>query len=111
MVLNVHSNASCLSTLQAQSRAAGYFFLGSIPRDGHPIFINGAIHITCMILKLVTASAAEAKLGALFLNAQEAKVIRICLEELGHHQPPTPIHINNTTTVGTINNTIKCQQS
>jgi hypothetical protein len=62
-----------------------------------------------MILKLVAASAAEAKLGALLLNAQEAKVMWICLEELGHPQPPTPIHINNTTTVGINNNTIKCQ--
>jgi hypothetical protein len=109
MVLNVHFNASYLSTLQARSRAGGYFFLGSIPRDGHPIFINGAIHITCTILKLVAASAAEAELSALFLNAQEAKVMRICLKELRHPQPPTPIHINNTTTAGIVNNTIKCQ--
>jgi hypothetical protein len=31
--------------------------------------------------------------------------------ELGHPQPPTPIHINNTTTVGIVNNTIKRQRS
>jgi hypothetical protein len=111
MVLNVHSDASYLSTLQAQSCAGGYFFLGSIPRDSHPIFINGTIHITCTILKLVAASAAEAKLGALFLNAQKAKVMQICLEELRNPQPLTPIHIDNTTTVGIVNNTIKCQQS
>jgi hypothetical protein len=46
------------------------------------------------------ALAAEAELGALFLNAQEAQVIRLVLNELGHPQPPTPIHINITTTVG-----------
>ncbi len=57
------------------------------------------------------ASATEAKLGALFLNAQEAKVLRLDLEELGHPQLPTPIHINNTTTVGIVNNTIKRQRS
>jgi hypothetical protein len=51
------------------------FFLGSIPRDDSPIIINGAIHITCTILKLVAASAAEAELCTLFLNAQEAKVL------------------------------------
>jgi hypothetical protein len=61
--------------------------------------------------KLVAGSAAEAKLGALFLNAQEAKVFRLVLAELGHPQPPTPIHIDNTTTVGIVNNTIKRQQS
>jgi hypothetical protein len=69
--------------------------------------INGAVHVTCTILKLVAASLAEAELGALFLNAQEAKVIRLVLEELGHPQPPTHIHIDNTTTVGIIKNTIK----
>jgi hypothetical protein len=75
MVLNVHSDASYLSTPNTHSRAGGYFFLGSIPRDDSPILINGVIHITCTILKLVAASTAEAELGALFLNAQEAKVL------------------------------------
>ena len=111
MILNVHSDASYLSAPKARSRAGGYFFLGSLPRDGDPIKLNGAIHVTCTILKLVAASAAEAELGALFLNAQEAKVIRLVLTELGHPQPPTPIHIDNTTTVGIVNNTIKRQQS
>jgi hypothetical protein len=109
MILNVHSDASYLSAPKARSRAGGYFFLGSIPQDGDPIKLNGAIHITCTILKLVTASTAEAKLGALFLNAQEAKVFRLVLAELGHPQPPMPIHIDNTTTVGIVNNTIKRQ--
>jgi len=107
MILNVHSDASYLSAPKARSRAGGYFFLGSLPRDGDPIKLNWAIHVTCTILKLVAASAAEAKLGALFLNVQEAKVIRLVLTELEHPQPPTPIHIDNTTTVGIINNTIK----
>ncbi len=74
MILNVQSDASYLSTPKACSRAGGYFFLGSLPRNGDPIKLNGAIHISCTILKLVAASAAEAELGALFLNAQEAKV-------------------------------------
>jgi hypothetical protein len=111
MILNVHSDASYLSAPRARSRAGGYFFLGSVPVDGDPIKLNGAIHITCTILKLVAASAAEAELGALFLNAQEAKILRLTLHELGHPQPPTPIHIDNTTTVGIVNNTIKRQRS
>ena len=69
MILNLHSDASCLSVGQGRSRAGGYFFLGSIPKDSQDIRLNGNIHITCAILKLVAASAAEAKLGALFLNA------------------------------------------
>jgi hypothetical protein len=69
MVLNIHSGASYLSAPKARSRAGGYFFLGSIPIDGYLIKLNGTIHITCTILKLVAASAAETELGALFLNA------------------------------------------
>jgi hypothetical protein len=111
MILNVHSDASYLSAPKARSRAGGYFFLGSLPHDGDPIKLNGAIHVTCTTLKLVAASAAEAKLGALFLNAQEAKVFRLVLVELGHPQPPTPIHIDNTTTAGIVNNTIKQKRS
>jgi hypothetical protein len=106
MILNVHSDALYLSAPKACSRAGGYFFLDSIPQDGDPIKLNGAIHITCTILKLVAASAAEAELGALFLNMQEAKVLQLILTELGHPQPPTPIHIDNATTVGIVNNTI-----
>ncbi len=111
MILNVHSDASYLSAPHAYSRAGGYFFLGSLPVNSDPIKLNGAIHITCTILKLVAASAAEAKLSALFLNAQEAKVLWLTLLELRHPQPPTPIHINNTTTIGIVNNTIKHQRS
>jgi hypothetical protein len=111
MVLNVHSKTWYLSAPNARSCAGGYFFLSSTPCDGSPIQINGAVHITCTILKLVAASAAEAELGALFLNAQEAKVILLVLEELGHPQPPTPIHIDNTTNVGIVDNTIKQQHS
>ena len=71
MVLNYHSDASYLTAPRGQSRAGRYFFLGSIPKDGCPIFLNGAILTNCTILKVVEASAAEAELGALFLNAME----------------------------------------
>jgi hypothetical protein len=111
MILNVHSDASYLSAPKACSSVGGYFFLGSIPQDGDPIKLNGAIHIKCTTLKLVAASAAEAELGALFLNAQEAKVLQLILTELGHPQPPMPIHTDNTTTVGIVNNLIKRQRS
>ena len=108
MVLNVHSDASYLTAAKGRSRAGGSFFLGSLPRNNAPIKLNGNIAITCAILKLVAASAAEAELGALFLNTQEAKVIRLILEEeLGHPQPQIPVHIDNSTAVGIVNSTIK----
>ena len=77
MILNLHSDASYLSAGQGRSRAGGSFFLGSISKDNQDIQLNGSIHITCAILKLVAASAAEAELGALFLNVQEARIIRL----------------------------------
>ena len=111
MILNVHSDASYLSVPNARSRAAGIFFLGSLPHPDKPILLNGIIHVLCTILRFVAASAAEAELGALFLNAKEAKIMRLTLEELGHPQPPTPIHVDNSTTVGIVNNTVKRQKS
>jgi hypothetical protein len=109
MILNIHSDTSYPSAPKACSRAGGYFFLSGILQDAEPIFINGTIYITCTILKLVAALAAGAELEALFLNAQKAKVIHLVLKELRHPQPPTPIHIDNTTTMGMVNNTIKRQ--
>jgi hypothetical protein len=38
-------------------------------------------------------------------------ILRLTLEELGHKQLPTPIHVDNSTTVGIVNNTIKRQKS
>ena len=55
MVLNIHSDASYLTASRGRSRACGYFFLGSVPRNGENIKLNGNIAITCTILKLVDA--------------------------------------------------------
>ena len=88
MVLNIHSDASYLSENGAKSRMAGQYFLGSVPKKDRPIALNGAIFVFCGILKIMVASAAEAELGALFLNCKEGKVRRLTLEEMGHMQPP-----------------------
>ena len=61
----------------------------------------------CIFAKVITASAAEAELGALFINAKEAVHIRQILEEMGHPQPRTPIQTDNTTAEGVINNKIQ----
>jgi len=107
MILNIHSDASYLSESKARSRACGHYFLGWVPKDGEPIKLNGAIFTLCNVLKWVVASAAEAELGALFLNCKEGKVMRTILEEMGHTQPATPVHCNNATAVGIANKTIK----
>ena len=43
-----------------------------MPKNGQTIKLNGNIVVTCAVLKLVAASAAEAELGAEFRNTQEA---------------------------------------
>ena len=111
MILNVHSDASYMAASKARSRACGHFLLGSINFDGEPIVLNGAILTLSTILKCVAASVVKAELGALFLNAMEVKILRITLEELGYPQPPTPIHCDNTTSVGIVNSSIKRQIS
>ena len=111
MVLNIHSDASYLTEPKARSRVAGHYFLGEIPKSDKPIQLNGAIYAYCGILKFVVASAAEAELGALFINCQNGKIIRLILEELGHKQPPTPIHCDNKTAAGIANDTVKKQRA
>ena len=48
------------------------------------------------------SSAAEAELGALFINSREVIPAQKTIEELGHQQPPTPIQTDNTTALGFI---------
>ena len=82
-----------------------------MPKNGQTIKLNGNIAVTCVILKLVAASAAKAELGALFLNTQEARIIRLTLMEMGHPQPPTPIHVDNITCVVIVSLVTGCATS
>jgi hypothetical protein len=68
---------------------------------------NGAILIISTVLKHVMSLAAEAEIGAVFLNAKKYTVLFTMLEELGHPQPPTPLQTENTTSTGYSNGTIK----
>jgi hypothetical protein len=116
MALYVHSDASYLSEKGARSRAAGHFFLSSAPVDpasppaAIPI-LNGPIHTMCKIIDVVVGSAAEAEIGAGYLNAQEAVPIRTTLHELGHPQSATPMQVDNTTADGFANGTMKQKRS
>ena len=55
----------------------------------------------------VMSSAAEAEIGALYLNAREAVYLWQILVEMGHPQPPTPIQTDNTTAEGVVNHKIQ----
>jgi hypothetical protein len=104
MVLVVPSNASYLSKPKARSRAGCHFFLSSDIED--PID-NGAVLNLTQLIKAIMSSAAEAELGALYINACEAVPQQRTLEEMGHKQPPTPMQTDNTTAVGVVNNNIQ----
>ncbi len=57
---------------------------------------NGAILNISQIIKTVMSSAADAKLGTLFINAKMAVSMQCTLEELGHLQLRTPIQTDNS---------------
>ena len=81
MVLAGHSNASYLSESNARSRAGGHFFMSKNTTKPPN---NGAILTTAQIIKAVMSSAAEAKVGALYINCGEAVPARQTLEFMGH---------------------------
>jgi len=68
---------------------------------------NGAILTMSTIIKAVMSSAAEAELGALYLNAKEVVIIRQILTKIGHPLPRTPIQTDNTTTEAVVNNRVQ----
>ena len=86
-------------------------FLGWLPQNNQTIRLNGTIYTLCTVLKFVASSAAEAELGAPFLNIKEVRVLRLTLAEMVHPQPPTPIHCDNATSVGIANETVKKHRS
>ena len=103
MILAIHSDASYLSEPKARSRAGGHMFMAGddeIPTN------NGAVLNISQIIKSVMSSAAEAELGALFINAKTAVSMRTTLEELGHPQTRTPMQTDNSTAHALLTNKI-----
>ena len=114
MVYWNHSDASYLSEPKAKSRASVHHFLSTHPaklKPGQSPPLNGPIHVLCALIGPVMASAAEAEVGAAFMNAQDGCPIRQTLIELGHPQPPTVLQTNNKCAEGILNDTIKQRRS
>ena len=65
----IHSDASYLSKPKAHSRVGGHFFMSE--NDGFPSN-NGAVLNVAVLIKNIMSSAAEAELGAMFINAKQA---------------------------------------
>ena len=108
MILAVHSDASYLSETKSRSRAGGHFFLSKDEREPEN---NGAILNIVQIIRRVVTSAAEAEIGALFINTRNAIPARYLLEEMGHRQPPTPVQTDNSTALGFVTKNINPKQT
>jgi hypothetical protein len=67
---------------------------------------NGAVLNISQIIRTVMSSAAEAELGALFINAKAAVSMQQTFEELGHPQPRTPIQTDNSTALALLTSKI-----
>ena len=111
MILNVHSDASYVSAIKGRSHTGGYFFLGNMPQANVQTQLNGNVHITCAILKLVASSVAKVELGAQCVNTKLTNILQLTLFELGHSHQSTPIHVDNTTAIEIVNHTIKKMNS
>ena len=104
MVLAIHSDAGYLNEIKSRSQAGGHYFLSSDVQNPPN---NGAVLTIAQIIDAVMSSAAEAELGALFINEREAMHMRKVLTEMGHPQPPTPIQTDNSTAEGVINSRLR----
>ena len=68
---------------------------------------NDNVITVSQLINAVVSSAAEAELGALFINCQEDIPYRHTLVEMCHPQPPTPMQTDNTTALGVVTNIIQ----
>ena len=71
----------------------------------------GRILSITQIMSNVMGSAAEAKIGAAYINDQEAVLIRTLILKLRHTPPATPIQVDNSTADGFADDTIKQKRS
>jgi hypothetical protein len=110
MVLHTHSDAGYLTDRKARSRAGDHHYMGNHIDSPNTIH-NGSVLDVSKILRMVVASAAEAEVGALFYNCQDAAGLRNIAIEMGHPQPATPVRTDNSTADGIINGTVKQNRS
>ena len=111
MILHVDSDAAYLVLPEAKSRIAGFYWLSSIPHPQQQPPLNAGVLVECKTIRHVVASAAEAEVAGIFLNAQQIIPIRRILHALGHVQPPTPVKTDNSTANGFIHNNIHQKRS
>jgi len=97
MILNIHLDASCLSTGKGQSHA-GVFSL-----EACLVTASQSGSMATCILHVPSSSLLQP------LQLRRNLVHYLSTAKMGHPQPLTSIHVDNTTTLGIINNTITRQ--
>ena len=77
MILHNHLDAAYLVAPETGSRAGGYKYLEN--EETYKQIINGPISIISKIIKSVMASAAEAEVAALYMNAKQLVPLKKCV--------------------------------
>ena len=72
---------------------------------------NVPVHVECIIMRNLMASATESELRGLFENFHKATHIRTELAEMGKQQPPTLVAKYNTAANSIVNGTAKQKRS
>ena len=112
MQLHIESDAAYLVSPGAEDRAAGYYnmwdiLVGRAPKSK----LNAPIHIECILLKYVVASAAEVEIGAVFHNYKTTMEIYKMLQALGYQQSTIPMKTDNLTAPNYSDATLKGKRS
>ena len=94
-IVQIFADASYLSVSRAHIRSGGYHYLGN-KLDDPPN--NGDINTIFKIVMNVMGLAADAEIGSTYINAQDAALVKTCLINMGHPQPPSKLQIYNNTT-------------
>ena len=103
-VLVVCSNVLYLTEHKTRSRSGGHFFVSEdidFPSN------TGSVETIAKLIWNVVTSAADAEIGALFINTRQSLLVRYLLKEMGHLQPPTPIQTEDTTALGFVTNNLQ----
>ena len=112
MILHISSDGSYLSETKSRSSVEGILYLSSkspkhnqAPDWNNPF--NSPFHVVAKILNMITSSDMETEVAATFYNAKEALPFRVNLTEMGHPKPPTPMEVDNETSIGFLKSTMK----
>ncbi len=98
MILRVLADASFLSRPKAGSVAGSFHFLGM--KAPAPVFINHPVSAHSTRIPVVCSFSGEAEYGGIYAAARIATEERRILHNMGHPQPPTPLHCDNECAIG-----------